>query len=961
MSQQQTIYRLALFGLTASGKTTILTALSLAHRANLPPASVISVNDIHENDPQKKASYLFGWNRLIESRNEFERGDMPQATAVKEDLYYRYKFSDDSGMLLTDLVDYAGELIHPHALTDEITKKIRETLREVDGLILLTPLATENDQADFDEQINLLKTSFDSFHESRKLAKNKRAGIAPVSLIINKWDMLGELHYDDLEKEQAKIEEFLNSRRGLSYNGLYKSLCSTFGEENVRIFPVSALGSCEFKRFEDGRQLYYPKERSPLMSLNLEEPFVWLMRRHQQIVLENYQEDLKEYESGWYQPNFWNLNNLISKHAEIETYFRKGTINHQKVIDLVKRGLKLRRKRFLAAIFGISLIYLFVDFTYDFYEYGRLKRNTESAQKTSVDYQILANWLKSYQDTPLRHLLFKVGFSGQTVKAEWKAMTEKVAELQKQEYEAKADFAWLDIENTVDRQQRLTKLEDFELQFERSQLLAKAKNARAALLIELEAKKWEALTVAKTPEALITQIDAYIEANPNSTHLEAANVLKTKALHQIEDGVWNRALYGDTREKIIEMAKGYLEAYPSGRYVADATKLISGQLNQIEDSIWQLVLNTQAPQERLERAKKYVERYPSGRYLAEAVKVEEDEKHRQESDLWGMVAAANSPVDRIKAAKDYLDKYPAPQGLFSAKAQQTVIDSEAEIAFIEKESEFRSEMRLNRFVQAANLLAETQINLNQTLKPRFDALYHEFNSNVQAAYQARVKQQVDNRSWDLAISYLADFGKLPDGYRGINHTDWMNKMNRFIQISKDKKLYEDFVDDRSIDKAKVYLAISSQPVMRRYVDDYKKYLEQQTGPLDLKFTYRVNWQEVNSKVNFKLTINDKVIDQFGPQPISKGEVTERSFRLRTALRDMLNIEARAYDLDSWTGTKALGKQTGSVSTTQLLNGHTMRLMEQDQKFTNTLFIRIDRSSLPAEPELPVFSESVALN
>lgn len=59
--------------------------------------------------------------------------------------------------------------------------------------------------------------------------------------------------------------------------------------------------------------------------------------------------------------------------------------------------------------------------------------------------------------------------------------------------------------------------------------------------------------------------------------------------------------------------------------------------------------------------------------------------------------------------------------------------------------------------------------------------------------------------------------------------------------------------------------------------------------------------------------------------------------------------------------KALGKQTGSVPTTQLLSGHTMRLMEQGQDFTNTLFIGIDRSSLPAEPELPAFSESVALN
>lgn len=155
----------------------------------------------------------------------------------------------------------------------------------------------------------------------------------------------------------------------------------------------------------------------------------------------------------------------------------------------------------------------------------------------------------------------------------------------------------------------------------------------------------------------------------------------------------------------------------------------------------------------------------------------------------------------------------------------------------------------------------------------------------------------------MAVSYLDDFRKLPDGYRGSNHTDWLNKMNRFIQISKDKRLYEDFVSDRSLDKARSYLAISSQPVMARHVNDYKKYLEQQTEPLDLKFTYRVNWQEVNSKVNLKLTINGKVIEQFGPTKLKKGEVTKGSFRLRTALRDTLKIEARAYDLDSWTGIK----------------------------------------------------------
>lgn len=293
------VYRYALYGRAKSGKTCYLTALAMGRLRNPKGYNCDWLNTAthcpkpegpegawDHSDPNVARYQGREWLKMaIEA---VRSGAVPKSTVSTAPLRYLFEFrgADDypgaPGLARTftiELIDYSGELIDTDVSEESLARLVRKHMDECDGIIVLAeaPRPDSDWTVQYDELLKL-RSAFN-------LVKRPPHGM-PIALVINKWDRLGDEYdprhinpedpgQDTLDKRASKVlERFLAHKPEPPHVSLIDALKGKAGEGNFQIFTASALGSCQVVG-EDER----PLKSYPLQSYGLEDPFLWLARR----------------------------------------------------------------------------------------------------------------------------------------------------------------------------------------------------------------------------------------------------------------------------------------------------------------------------------------------------------------------------------------------------------------------------------------------------------------------------------------------------------------------------------------------------------------------------------------------------------------------------------------------------------------------------------------------------------
>lgn len=222
--------------------------------------------------------------------NYLSEGKVPKATSLSEDHFiFEYKFTgevNNSQTFTIEITDYSGELNSLKIAHDNSAKKLREKLSKMDGFLVLAeaPFKSEVETGDLYEKLSELRQTFSLLRDD--IQKGAVLDI-PVALVINKWDRYSDIDYEHPEKEYHKLEELL-SLLNSPHKSIYDELKSSVTEGNFKTFPVSALGPNELVQIENGERVELPKQTNPLQCFGLENPFIWLVERHNAISVKNY-------------------------------------------------------------------------------------------------------------------------------------------------------------------------------------------------------------------------------------------------------------------------------------------------------------------------------------------------------------------------------------------------------------------------------------------------------------------------------------------------------------------------------------------------------------------------------------------------------------------------------------------------------------------------------------------------
>jgi|GEM_PF-3627642 len=293
LRHKEPLYRFALYGRAASGKTCILAALAMQRQASAlgftctavinPPGLKRPSGDPSTWDPKSTAAaYYLGRTWLDQAIKRLSDGDLPPPNPNRDDpLRYLFHFTEPEGRSFqVKLTDYSGELIDAEISGDEMAVRLQAHLRDMDGILVLAevPRDQEGDNLELAAELHRLEQAFVTMR-SRGLCSGDTD--TPVALLLNKWDRLSEIDHDHPDREERILEDFLNKTPSPPHQGLANVLKNSVSQKNFRIFPVSAFGSACLVCDETSCR-EKPARINPLPSFNLEAPFVWCAIRKEE-------------------------------------------------------------------------------------------------------------------------------------------------------------------------------------------------------------------------------------------------------------------------------------------------------------------------------------------------------------------------------------------------------------------------------------------------------------------------------------------------------------------------------------------------------------------------------------------------------------------------------------------------------------------------------------------------------
>jgi GTPase SAR1 family protein len=421
MKKSKKVYRIALYGLSSSGKTCLLAALAMPRYPHALGYTCIW-RAIEVNKPKhevgKHNHYLIKLNRskewMTQAIENLSALQLPPPNETNDQQFvFEYDFTASTHQTFrAELTDYSGELINPKVSRDQLAKDMRKKIMDMDGIVVLAEAPFRDKWINFQNEKDCHDHTYTDLYPLRQAfsllrCENQTCAAldVPIALVITKWDRYSDIDYITHATEQRKLEEFMNASTPPPHKGLQDVLCYSVTKGNFKVFPVSGLGACECTHLEQGR-IERPKQVNPLNAFGLEDPFIWLAQRRDAIDLQNYQEQSQSIIFPRCKETGLDLLNRFPKAS-------KESKEIKKLLQACQRSKKLRT---LYITLGIVVFWLMAETTLDIKSYQQhvVAANNEHAGHQELEHA--EKWLTNYISAPYyRHLISNIFLSREEV------------------------------------------------------------------------------------------------------------------------------------------------------------------------------------------------------------------------------------------------------------------------------------------------------------------------------------------------------------------------------------------------------------------------------------------------------------------------------------------------------------------------------------------------------------------
>jgi hypothetical protein len=474
-------YRLGIVGSKASGKTCLLAALSMARTPN--PSGCTAVRLALEKDAATTFRDGDEWINL--AVQALTRGEWPEPTPNEDRRRsLRFRFTDGkTRQKYVELFDYSGELLNPAAADAILAEKLRETLREVDGLLVLAEHpSSEQDARRLENDLNGLLRVFSLLNDERRRQPGKAERQVPIALLVNKWDR--SAHFDaalSLASQVAVLAEKFLKQTPPPFHQTVANTLRPAADECFKVFPISAIRPT---RQEDGSEV--PPTGGALHSMGVEDPFLWLIECVDDRALKQQQQHLFRLASWWMPPLRSFL--LRSDFKAVKSRFELHTPEGRRAARL-SWWARLLTMRQLALWLGFVMA---VECGIDFWHHRTALSQIESSVEQD-GWQKGVSWLRDYGvSSPVRHILYGKNLSKSEALAK---ANEVVSQKDQDAFEIiKQLMSETKLQDAGDLAlQQLSRFPNSTLVDQREAVIAEVKRRRVEQEFEKQLNKWKEL------------------------------------------------------------------------------------------------------------------------------------------------------------------------------------------------------------------------------------------------------------------------------------------------------------------------------------------------------------------------------------------------------------------------------------------------------------------------------------
>ncbi len=411
MKKSKKVYRFALYGLSSSGKTCLLTSLAMPRYPHaLGYTCIWRAMEVAmpKHEVNKQNHYLMKLRRskewMTQAIENLSALQLPAPNPSNDEQFiFEYDFTASTHQTFrVELTDYSGELINPKISRDRLAKDMRNQIMEMDGIVVLAEAPFRDKWLHFQNEKDCDDHSYTDLYPLRQAfsllrCENQTCAAldVPIALVFTKWDRYSDIDYLTHATEQRKLEEFMTCSQPPPHKGLQDVLHYSVTEGNFKVFPVSALGACECIAVEQGK-IERPKQVNPLNAFGLEDAFIWIAQRRDAIDLQNYQE----------QSHSVIFPRCKETGLDLLNRFPKASKEAKEIKTLLQACERAKYSRILYTVFGLIVFWLVAETSLDlkFYQQHLVAANNEHA--THQELNRAEKWLTSYIAAPYyRHLI----------------------------------------------------------------------------------------------------------------------------------------------------------------------------------------------------------------------------------------------------------------------------------------------------------------------------------------------------------------------------------------------------------------------------------------------------------------------------------------------------------------------------------------------------------------------------
>lgn len=929
ISNQKKVYRFALYGRRNSGKTCILAALAMervAHPEGLScvwldaPYKRVRLNGEQANGVEKEflASFKQGKDWLEQAIRNLEQGAVPPPNPNDKDAFsFMYEFTAaDHRTFLVELIDYSGELIDPDLSDTELSKRLRQHMLTMDGILVLAEAPNRGQQVgELYKELQRLKRAFATLRGEKQ---DGPALAVPVALLINKWDRRVEQNYQfSPQNSDNEVQEFLDSQPEPPHRGLVNTLRGSVEEGLFKVFPVSAFGKCISSGQNNGnknaeRQPEKPARMNPLCSFGLEDGFVWACRCRDQI-------ELREFESESKRRAWWKLWQLLGwqsrkslriRASQLRKRFPYASEENRRVRQASRRNALASVGQFGLALMLLPLMYFGAGAVLDHLSYNThrpILANLAAAEKEQLKQA--ETWLEDYGNNKwFFHAGFRPFFSGEQASTQLVAIRQWYRDSELAQWHER----WKEIERAPD-----------EVSKER---LAKT------LSNDLRGARYSDESLVAKCNSLLEQGEANRKIRDN---IAALQTLEAEFSNLVSSSSEVKEEYLRVRRRVEDLP---LHKDSETKELAEQRISLMRKIDQRLDEI-----------EIINIDRKNAENLA---FIAEQEKRLEARTEISDIELILAALKRGMPYPEI-ASKQTLLKYNA----LKLKAQVKLNDAIRQREWLKFESEYHALMRMGDFRGAAQRLVEKGHDFAEIM-----ALKKDFQERCLPQLMDSTVDYVKEKQWNRAREKLKTIRT--DKYvKAILPDDYLRKIEdkEFeINVMEDRDLYAEVQNNRTQTKENIrkYLADAPLKTMKRHVEDYLDYLNKKEGKIVLEVEGKVLWgancwNNYTNSVKIFLDGDNWFNAEAISIPKETSDIGTKSFTRKLNDKITLNVDIQVTNGNFFFSSRAQGQGTFQGLVSDLLGGG--KTIELD-KWGNKLVLKIKENSIPKEPILPEWRE-----